>query len=190
MKRFTTLALILLLAFGLAGCGGGNNNDSASASAALDTSEIKLGRVNYAPHGTKSFAVVVVAMAGDKIAAASMDEFQFMSKDVAAGVPNADALGEGEFATNFKDPSVVLASKMDNAEYYSKLMADKAGSKVALDENFAAIERFTVGKTVAELEKLIQDKSPEQLVDAVSGATLADTQGYLTAILEAAKTVR
>src|SRR5690606_3400022 len=117
-------------------------------------------------------------------------EYQFLSTDVAKGVPNSDKLGDGEFGTNYKDPSIVLASKLDNSDYYSKNMKEKAGATKTIEQNFKAIEKYVVGKTVAELESTLKSKSAEQMVDAVSGATLADTKGYVTAILEAAKTVK
>lgn len=189
VKRFTILVLALVLVFGLAACSN-NDNGNDSGSASMDTSDIKMGRINYAPHGTKSFAVVVVAMAGDKIAGASLDEYQFMKSEVAKGVPNSDALAEGDFGTNYKDPNVVLGSKRDNTDYYSNNMKEKAGSTVPIHENFDKIEQYVVGKTIAELEDTLAKKSPEEMIDAVSGATLADTKGYVTAIVEAAKTVK
>lgn len=182
---------MLALVGALAACGGkDNNNSNAAAGANLDTSSIKMGRVNYAAHGTKSFAVVVVAMAGDKIAGASIDEFQYLGKDVAKGVPNSEATGDGDFGTNVKDPTLVLASKRDNADYYSEHMKEAGGATKTVYENYGAIENFVVGKTVAELEDLLSKKSAEEMVDAVSGATLQDTKGYVTAIVDAAKTVK
>ena len=53
----------------------------------------------------------------------------------------------------------VLASKDDNAEYYSKMMAEKGGSTNTLDENYAAIQDYVVGKTVAELEEILKKTS-------------------------------
>ncbi|MNW70269.1 hypothetical protein D3C74_495140 [compost metagenome] len=54
----------------------------------------------------------------------------------------------------------------------------------------AAIEKFATGKTIKSLEATLATKSKEQMVDAVSGATLVDTQGYLKAILAAAKAAK
>ena len=100
------------------------------------------------------------------------------------GVPNSDA----DFGTNFPE-GMVLASKRANAEYYSANMA-KAGSTVSIDANFDAIEDFVVGKTIAELEAEIEGKPAEQMIDAVSGCTLADTLGYVSGLLEAAKAAK
>ncbi|MCQ6277045.1 hypothetical protein JMM81_19395 [Bacillus sp. V3B] len=153
------------------------------------TGELKIGRVNSAPHGDKSFAVTVVAMDGDKIAVASIDEFQFLSTEEAGviGVPNSD----GAFAENFVDPKVVLASKVDSTEYYSAHMVEAAGSTVAIHDNYAAIEEYVTGKTIAELEeelgKYTTDEDKAKMIDVVSGATLADTHGYVTTFVEAAK---
>jgi hypothetical protein len=65
----------------------------------------------------------------------------------------------------------------------------KAGSTVALDVNYDLIQDFCVGKTVAELEAVIAGFNGDATaaVDAVTGATLVDTLGYLTGLLEAAK---
>ena len=147
-----------------------------------DATNVKMGRVNYAAHGDKSFAVVVAAMVEDKIVGTSIDEFQFMGSDVATGVPSSD----GAFGENYPE-GTVLGSKRTNTEYYSGNMEKKAGSTVAIHENFNAIEAYATGKTVTELEKILEENTDEQMVDVVSGATLADTKGYLTSILEAAK---
>jgi len=141
---------------------------------------ITLGQVLWAAHGTKCFAVLTVAMDGDKIAAAYIDEFQFMAED-SVGVPNSDA-GFGDAYPEGK----VLASKRANAASYSASMAN-AGSTVALDVNYDIIQAFVVGKTIAELEAFLADKTAEQVVDAVSGATLVDAKGYIEGLIAAAK---
>ena len=141
---------------------------------------IVLGQALFAAHGTKCFAVITVAMDGDKIAAAHIDEFQWLSAD-AVGVPNSDA-GFGESYPDGK----VLGSKRVNNEMYSTNMA-AAGSTVDLATNYDIIEAYAVGKTVAELEAELEGKTKEEMVDAVSGATLVDTLGYLQGILAAAK---
>ena len=60
---------------------------------------------------------------------------------------------DGAFGETFKESGKVLASKNENAEQYSKNMAEKAGATNTLDENMAAIHEFVKGKTVAELEE-------------------------------------
>lgn len=180
MKKLLALVLSMIFIFALAGCG----QDDA---AATDQNEpIKMGRVDYAAHGTRSFTVAVAAVQGDTIVGASIDDYQFMSTDVATGVPNSDVLEEGGLGTNYADPTVVLGSKRANTDYYSEHMKEAGGSTVAIDKNYDAIEEYVVGKTIADLEDLT-NKSAEDAVDAVSGATLADTQGYLKAIIAAAK---
>jgi len=143
--------------------------------------EIQLGQVVYAAHGTKCFAVITVAMDGDKIADAYIDEFQMLTAGEAVGVPNSEAMipVEGQ----------VLASKRVNAEMYSNNMK-KAGSTVAINANFDAIEAHVTGKTVAELEAEFGAKTAEEAIDAVAGCTLADTLGYVNGIIAAAKTVK
>ena len=64
------------------------------------------------------------------------------------------------------------------------------GSTVALVDNYEAIQSFAEGKTIAELEAAIDGKSATEVVDAVSGATLVDTIGYLENIIEAAKAAK
>ena len=142
--------------------------------------EIKLGQVQWAAHGTKCFAVLTVVLQGDVIVAAHIDEYQVGADMV--GVPNSEN-GFGGF-TDGK----VLYSKRVNAAAYSANMT-KAGSTVALDVNYDLIQNFCVGKTVAELEAVIAGFNGDATaaVDAVTGATLVDTLGYLTGLLEAAK---
>jgi hypothetical protein len=171
MKKVLGLVLAMVLVFSLAAC-------SKSGS-----SDLKLGQVQYAAHGTKSFAVTSVVMDGDKIAKAYIDEFQVMAKADTVGVPNSDT----EFGENFADPEKHLASKRVNDEYYSNNMSEKAGATKKLSESWAAIQSFAEGKTVAELESAINGKTSEEVLDAVSGATLADTAGYIQSIIEAAK---
>jgi hypothetical protein len=142
--------------------------------------EIKLGQVQWAAHGTKCFAVMTVVLQGDVIVAAHIDEYQVGAGMV--GVPNSEN-GFGGFADG-----KVLYSKRVNAAAYSANMT-KAGSTVALDVNYDLIQNFCVGKTVAELEAVIAGFNGDATaaVDAVTGATLVDTLGYLTGLLEAAK---
>lgn len=158
-----------------------HNNVTSAASAPL-----KVGRVEAAAHGTKCFTVAVAVVQNGVIVAASVDDYQFLSKDVATGVPNSDS----DFGANYKDPNVVLASKKANAKYYSEHMAEAAGSTVSYDKNLATIEKFATGKTIKSLEMSLKYKNAEQMVDAVSGATLVDTKGYLQAILDAAKAAK
>ena len=141
---------------------------------------LKIGQVQYAAHGTKCFAVMTVVLDGDKIVVAYIDEYQVGAGMV--GVPNSEN-GFGGFADG-----KVLYSKRVNAEAYSTNM-QKSGSTVALDVNYDLIQAFCVGKTVAELEAAIAGFGGDatKAVDAVSGATLVDTLGYLQGLLAAAK---
>ena len=146
--------------------------------------DIKVGQVQWAAHGTKCFAVMTVVLQGDVIIAAHIDEYQIGAGMV--GVPNSEN-GFGGF-TDGK----VLYSKRVNAAAYSNNMATKAGSTVALDVSYDLIQAFCVGKTVAELEAVIAGFNGDATaaVDAVTGATLVDTLGYLTGLLEAAKAAK
>jgi hypothetical protein len=184
VKKVTKLMLVAGISLALVGVGnsGALNSVTSAASAPL-----KVGRVEAAAHGTKCFTVAVAVVQNGVIVAASLDDYQFLGTDVATGVPNSDK----EFGLNgYKDPNVVLASKKANAKYYSEHMAEAAGSTVSYDKNIAAVEKFATGKTIKSLEMTLSKKSAEQVVDAVSGATLVDTSNYLKAILDAAKAAK
>ncbi|QEJ95310.1 hypothetical protein FUT79_08920 [Treponema phagedenis] len=119
-----------------------------------------------------------------------MDEYQFMNKNnITAGVPNSEHKGEKTMSLNFKDENVVPASKRVNSEFYSKLMAEHGKSTKPIAANFDAIEAFCIGKTIAEVED-VANKSNIKAMDAVSGATLVDTKGYLSAVVAAAKNAK
>ena len=121
--------------------------------------DLKLNVVYGAAHGTKCFTSGAVATAGDTIVLSYIDEFQFAGSDAGVvGVPNSD--------------------------YYSKMMAEKAGSTVSLDANYDAIQNHVNGMSIADAEALSKD---EKAVDAVSGATLVDTAGYVGVLVDAAK---
>ena len=86
----------------------------------------------------------------------------------------------------------MLGSKRANSDLYS-LNMQRAGSTVQIAANFDAIEAFAKGKTVAELEAFVNGYTEEtkaEVVDAVSGATTADTWGYLRGILAAAEAAK
>jgi hypothetical protein len=174
MKKLLSVVLVLGLMVVFAGC----SNKSA---------DLKVGRVEYAAHGDKSFAVTVVAMDGDKIAMVSIDEYQFLAVgDDVVGVPNST----GAFGDNYADKTAnVLASKRTNDEFYSDMMKDHAQATKKLSQSYVAIEEFCVGKTIKELEDIVA-KTKEQVVDEVSGSTLVDTQGYIKSVIAAAKAAK
>ncbi|TWH60491.1 hypothetical protein DesLBE_4930 [Desulfitobacterium sp. LBE] len=183
MKKILGVVLSLGLIVGLAGC----SSQAPAATAASTPEPIKMGRVDAAAHGTNAVAVAVVAVQGDKIVGVSLDEYQFMPADQAKGLANTEGLA----AKNYKDPAQVLASKIDNNEYYSKNMKEKAGSTVAYVDNFNAIVEFCEGKTISELEGILSSTPAEKMpVDTVSGSTLADTAGYIKAVVDAAKAAK
>ena len=165
MKKFLALLLVCCMLLPVA--------------ALAETHEVKLGQVQWAAHGTKCFAVMTVVVEGDVIVAALIDEYQFGADMI--GVPNSEVMFTNE-------EGKVLYSKRVNAEAYSTNM-QRAGSTVALDVNYDLIQAFVVGKTVSELEAAIAGFGGDatKAVDAVSGATLVDTLGYLQGLLAAAK---
>ena len=147
---------------------------------------VKMGQVYYAAHGDRGFAVMTVAMDGDTIVGATIDEFQFMDATAVTGVPNSD----GTLGQSFPEGQV-LGSKKINSDYYSENMK-KAGSTISIADNFAAIEAYVTGKTVAELEAAVEGKDAASFLEAdvVSSCTLADTYGYVMGIIEAAKAAK
>ena len=152
--------------------------------------EVLMGQVEFAAHGDKSFAVITVTLQDDVILAAKIDEFQFIGdwEDLkAVGVPNSDgAFGEA------CPEGQVLGSKRANSDLYS-LNMQRAGSTVQIAANFNAIEAFAKGKTVAELEAFVNaytEETKAEAVDAVTGATTADTWGYLCGVLAAAEAAK
>ncbi len=155
-----------------------------TAVSAFGEGEIKIGQVDYAAHGTGCFAVITAVVQDETIVAAKIDEFQFIGdrEDLAAvGVPNSD----GSLGENFPEGKV-LGSKRANNELYS-LNMQRAGSTVQIAANYDAIEAYAVGKTIAELEAATAEAEAAAFVDAVTGATAADTLGYVKGILAAAK---
>lgn len=144
---------------------------------------IKVGQYLGNPNDARAFAVITVVLQDDVIIAAYIDEFQFQPADNYIGVPGSDAaLGQ-----NFVEGQV-LASKRVNNESYSAMMTAYAGSTVSIADNFDAIQAFVVGKTVADLENLLA--TSENVLDAISGATLVAAPGYLQGIIEAAKAAK
>ena len=155
MKKFFALLLSIMLL----------------STAAL--AEVKIGQVEYAAHGTSCFAVLTVAMDGDTIVAAHIDEFQFMDAATAEGVPNSDA----SFGQNYPEGKV-LASKVVNDGLYSTNMTTKAGATTPLGVSYNAIEAFVTGKTIAELEAAIEGKT-NQLALAVEHRATRVTAGNI-----------
>lgn len=141
-----------------------------------DGSDLKLGRVNAAAHGDKAFAEAVSLVQGDVLVAASIDEFQFSdaATDGLVPVPNSDA----GFADGYAE-GVVLMSKSVNSDVYSAMMKEKAQATTPWLGSMSAIEAFIAGQKIAD----VKAKGP----DAVSGATLVDTAGYVEAAVSAAK---
>ena len=144
-----------------------------------ESDQLALNVAYGAAHGTKCFTLAAALTDGENIVLSYLDDLQFMSTaDGVTGVPNSDA----DFGANVTEGKV-LASKRENAAYYSENMA-KAGSTVAIDANFDAIQNHVNGMSIADTEALAAEESP---VDAISGATLVDTAGYLATILAAAQ---
>ncbi|SCJ07633.1 Uncharacterised protein [uncultured Clostridium sp.] len=194
-----SLCLVAAVIVGMVGCGstekdgttqGGNDTQTEAPAEKEEATEtkaekvtLKIGQADFAAHGTKAFAVVTSVVKDGEIVLAYIDEFQYMSADSSTGVPNSEGMAENIIEGK------VLGSKRDNNETYSKNMTEKAGSTVAIDANFDAIQEFVQGKKISELEE-VTGKTPEEVIDAVTGATLADTTGYVTAVVEAAKAAK
>lgn len=147
--------------------------------------KLVLRRSLEAPHGEGSFARVAVVTDGEKIVDASIDEFQYFEEgsDFVA-LPNQDS--DTEFKKGAKEGKI-LGSKIINSEAYSKLMTEKAKSTVSIADNYKAIQDFAKGKTIDELKEVVDGAEDGKAIDAVTGATLVDTKGYLQAIINTAE---
>lgn len=155
--------------------------EETSEAAAEGTAELRIGQAYGAAHGNKCFTVATAVINGDDtIVAAYIDEFQFFDEGQ-TGVPNSGSFIEKGYVAEGR----VLGSKRANNAYYSENMA-KAGATMELAANFDGLQAFAAGKTISELEELA-GKPAEEVVDAVSSATLADTAGYIGVIVDAAK---
>lgn len=148
--------------------------------------DVTEGQTLAAPHGKQSFAIVTVAMQGGKVANSFVDEFQYTPSNSFGGVPNSNS----DFGKTTK-AGTVLASKRANSDAYSAIMKKEAKATHTWEENSTAINEFAKGKTIAQLEaatKQLDGKTKKSdITDVVSGATFADTDGYLKAIIAAAK---
>lgn len=135
MKKILALALALVMMLG-------------SVAALADG--VTIGQVQFAAHGTKCFAVITVAMQDGKIAAAYIDEFQFMSPEGVTPVPNSDT----GLASYVVEGSVLISKRLNN-ETYSNNMATKAGATKTLLDGYQTIEAFVVGMSIAEDRKSV-----------------------------------
>ncbi|WP_106461298.1 peptidoglycan-binding protein [Anaerococcus sp. Marseille-P3915] len=144
-----------------------------------DPANIKLQQFFGTAGANNAVTDTFVVVEDGKIVAASIDELQYIAD---AGVPNSDK----KFGENYADPAKKLSSKLENNEEYSKMMKDMAKATKNLDENYKAIEEFVVGKTPEEIKEVIDSNENGKPVDAVTGATLNNTVGYLEEIYKAA----
>lgn len=155
------------------------SRDNYTIFEANNIDDIKVKQL-YGTAGNKNAVTdTFVVLEGDKIIAANIDEYQFMQ---GKGVPNSDK----KFGENYADPEKVLASKLENNEDYSGQMKEIAKAEYTLEENFKAIQDFVVGKTPEEIKEIIDSSEAGKPVDAISGATLTSTVGYLEEIYNAA----
>lgn len=172
MKKMISILLTLTLVFALVGCSGGGK-----------ATNLQIGQVDFAAHGSRSFSITTVLLEGDKIVDVFIDEYQYLSADTTTGVPNSDAGFGGNYAEG-----VVLGSKRVNDAAYSQGMAEKAEATITIAKNLDAIQDFARGKTISEVEELVA--KGDEAVDAVSGCTLVDTAGYADSIVAAAKAAK
>ncbi|MHC5373760.1 peptidoglycan-binding protein [Enterococcus sp. LJL120] len=145
---------------------------------------IYMRQLYTAPHGDRAFAITNVTMDGDTIISARMDEFQYIEDDGSGtwtGVPNSDAT----FGESYPE-GTILAGKEENNEAYSEMMAE-SGATLTWKDNMEAITDFVAGKTAAEIQTSIDELTGgSEVADVVTGATFADTAGYLQAIVDTA----
>lgn len=145
-----------------------------------DSGSLKLKVMLGAAHGTKCFTTAAALTDGERIILSWIDDFQFLPKvPEVTGVPNSDS----DFGNGYAS-GVVMASKRINAEYYSGMMRKGANATVKIDANFNAIQSQLNGMTITDAERLA---GQENVIDAVSGATLQDTGNYIALIARTAK---
>lgn len=182
-KLFAPLLLSAAFALPLVSCGGTPQTSPTPLSTpSSGQTGLQLGMAYGAPNGSDCFGHAYVAVQGDTIIAAFLDEFQFMDTRLdLTYVPNSDS----DLAAGYAQGQA-LASKRDMTEYYSRLMVDYAKSTVPIHENFNAIQRFTTGKTIRQV-RAVAEGGKTAAVDTVSGATLVNTANYLALIAQAAE---
>ena len=171
MKKVLALVLSFLM---LMGC-----------VSAVAEDQIQLGQVQFAAHGAQAFAVITVAVQGETIVSALIDEFQVMSGEGVVGVPNSDQAFGGNIVGN--EDGKVLGSKRVNNAYYSGNMASRGGATQELAASWDGIQAFVAGKTISELDQMIFPKESAEVTDIVTSSTLTDTKGYILGILAAAR---
>ena len=146
--------------------------------------KLVLRRSLQAPHGEGSFARIAVITDGDKLVDVTIDELQYFDADSDfVALPNQDE--DTEFKAGNAEGKI-LGSKIMNDEQYSAMMTEKAQSTVSIWDNYKAIQDFVVGKTPEEIKEVIDNNEAGKPVDAVTGATLTSTVGYLEEIYKAA----
>lgn len=153
--------------------------DNVTIFEATNADDIKVQQIFGTAGNKNAVTDTFVVLEGDKIIAANIDEYQYME---GKGVPNSDK----KFGENFADKEKVLASKLENNESYSGQMKEYAKATKTLKESLNAIEEFVVGKTAEEIKEVIDSNEAGKPVDAISGATLTSTVGYLEEIYKAA----
>lgn len=153
--------------------------DNVTIFEAANADDIKVQQIFGTAGNKNAVTDTFVVLEGDKIIAANIDEYQYME---GKGVPNSDK----KFGENFADKEKVLASKLENNESYSGQMKEYAKATKTLKESLNAIEEFVVGKTAEEIKEVIDSNEAGKPVDAISGATLTSTVGYLEEIYKAA----
>ena len=148
---------------------------------------VRLGQAQYAAHGSNAFANTTVVLDGDVVVAVHIDEFQFLAREGNTPVPNGDH--ETGLGATFINEERWLCSKRENNEAYSANMTERGGATYTLLEGYEAIETFCIGKTVAELEAIVDgtDEDAIAIVDAVASCTLVDARGYIKSVVEAAR---
>ncbi|MDR1184808.1 MAG: hypothetical protein LBK67_08430, partial [Coriobacteriales bacterium] len=183
LKGGTVFAVGALGAFALNGCSSGDNgaadlsnadtpvNGTAEVPATFGQQKVVLHRGYFTAHTPRAVAQAVVAVdESGKILACDIEDYQFMDPTHTwKPVPNSD----GDFGKGYAN-DMVLISKKDNSEVMSEWMVEMASSTQPWIVSMTAIEDYAVGK--------MPDELTAATVDAVSGATLVDTDKYLKGI--------
>ena len=132
----------------------------------------KTGLAYHQAHGKDAICVASVYLENDMIRGVTLDELTYLSKE------EYDGLITTIETTNEKQ----IASKRQNNTDYSEVMKTNGATKT-ISENYDAICKYVIGKSVSELEKEIENGD----VDVIASCTLQSTRGYLETILKACK---
>lgn len=149
--------------------------DKVGIKGSLD--DVSMVQTLYAAHGANAFSITTILVRDDTVLLSYLDEYQFFNNTVVTPV-----LSPSNVLNN-----LALASKRENSEYYSSLMAEAGNATQTIIQNYKGIESFTQGKTLEEISTVLADNQNEEIYDVISSATLTSSYNYLVSYMNALK---